>query len=54
MRSFVLAHKFGERQTTFGKFQHTNLAQILLVKLNSEIFAKRCAPTYFCWSRKGW
>jgi len=31
-----LSHKLGEWQTAFGKFQHRNLAQTLLAKLNDK------------------
>jgi hypothetical protein len=53
MRSFFGA-QIGEQQTAFGEFQHTNLAYILLVKLNGKIFAERFALPNFCLAHKGW
>jgi len=36
----------------FGEFQLTNLAQILLVKLNGKFFAKLIALETFCLANK--
>jgi len=41
-----------EQRIKFGKFQAHKCDKIMLVKLNGEIFAKRCAPATFRSAKK--
>jgi len=49
-----LANGVWQMAHRFGKFQLTNRAQILLVKLNDKMFAKLCVPVTFCLANKVW